>query len=285
MLIDTHLHLADSKFDADRAAVFERALAAGVSAWIEIAESPDGWEAAAELAATHSHVYASFGIHPHHAHHFGPSAWPELGKRLRRLLEHPKAVAIGEFGLDYFRMQNTKEEQEFLFRAQLTLARELKKPIVIHCREGERREGFSAHEDIQKALREFYPQTSAAIECPAPSGVIHCFSGLWQDAQIYFNHGFMAGVDAPITYPSSSVLRENVQRMPLERLVLETDSPYLPPQSHRGQRNEPSYLPVVVETIAELKHKTAAQVAAQTSRNARALFRLPATDTSGSLST
>jgi TatD DNase family protein len=285
MLIDTHLHLADSKFDSDRPAVFDRAWMAGVRAWVEIAESPDGWDAAAELAATHSHIYASFGIHPHHAHRYGPSDWKELERRLRRLLEHPKAVAIGEFGLDYFRMQNTKEQQDFLFRSQLTLARELKKPVVIHCREGERSEGFSAHEDIQKALREFYPDTSSAMDCSAPNGVIHCFSGLWKDAQIYFRHGFMAGVDAPITYPSSKILRENVQRMPLERIVLETDSPYLPPQGYRGQRNEPSYLPVVAESIAELKHTTAEQVAAQTSRNAQALFRLPMGDTSGSLPT
>jgi len=278
-MIDTHLHLADEKFNADREAVMERALRAGVSHWIEIAESPASWDAAVAMAERYAHVYASVGIHPHHAHEFGPNEWPALCERMRALLRHPKVVAVGEFGLDYFRMRNTRAEQDFIFRRQLEIAREFKKPIIIHCREADRpvenAGEANAHADIQRAVREFYPTTSLKIDCDEPVGVVHCFSGRWEDAQTYFMHGFMLGVDAPVTYPSSKLLQENVRRMPLERIVLETDSPYLPPQAKRGQRNEPSYLPVVAETIAGLKRKTPQEVAERTSANARALFRLP----------
>src|SRR4051812_1098472 len=119
MFIDTHLHLADSKFDVDRDAVFARAMAAGVTQWVEIAESPDSWEAAVSMATRHPHVFAALGIHPHHAHLYAASEWPLLEKRLREYFQNPKVVAVGEFGLDYFRMQNTKEQQGYLFCRQL----------------------------------------------------------------------------------------------------------------------------------------------------------------------
>jgi len=258
---------------------------------VEIAESPDSWEAAVELADTHPFIYASLGIHPHHAHEAGPGRWPELRKRLHEFLKHPKVVAIGEFGLDYFRMQNTKEQQDYLFRRQLDLAQELGKPIVIHCREsfaspqpsplgrgrseaaGEAES--SAHKDVQKALAEYYPAAAYARNCPQPKGVIHCFSGTWEDAQTYLAHGFQLGIDGPVTYPNSTALKENVARLPLERIVLETDSPYLPPQTYRGGRNEPSYIPIIADAIALMKHNTTEEIGRQTTLNAKALFRLP----------
>jgi len=265
-LTDTHAHLADEKFDADRQATIERAQAAGVSTLIEIAESPNTWDAAVQLAETYPFIYASIGIHPHHAHEVGPAEWLTHSAKLRKLLQHPKVVAIGEFGLDYYRMRNTKEQQDFLFREQLKLARELQKPIVIHCRE--------AHEDTQKALKEFYPDTTYVPECPSPAGVIHCFSGSWSDAQTYMMHGFLLGFDGPVTYPSSKQLQEVVVRMPVERMVLETDSPYLPPQTHRGQRNEPAHLAAIAEAIATSKRKPTPEFSQMTSQNARNLFRL-----------
>lgn len=284
MFIDTHLHVADAQFEADRDAVLERARQAKVSTFIEIAESSASWDAAVALADRHPFVYVSLGIHPHHAHEAGPDAWPALEEKFRRLLAHPKVVAVGEFGLDYFRMRNTQEQQMFLFRKQLELARELKKPIVIHCRENEagRGEGAkpqsdapSAHRDVQKALIEFFPEKHMAMELERPNGVIHCFSGTWGDAQTYLMHGFLLGVDGPVTYPSAKTLQENVMRMPLQRMVLETDSPYLPPQGHRGQRNEPSHIPFIADTIGTIKRRSLEEVARQTSANARALFRLP----------
>jgi TatD DNase family protein len=266
MFVDTHCHVSDEKFDADREAVIERATAAGVTTLIEIAESPDTWDAAVALAEKYPFIYASLGIHPHHAHHVGPGAWPELSRKLREHLKRPKVVAIGEFGLDYFRMQNTKEEQDYLFRQQLDLAKELAKPIVIHCRD--------AHEDIQKRLKEYYPDASYTRACPDPKGTIHCFSGSWEDAQTYLAHGFVLGIDGPVTYPNSKQLKENVTRLPLERIVLETDSPYLPPQTHRGQRNEPAHIPAIAAMIAELKHRDTGEVGRQTTLNAKALFRI-----------
>ena len=219
------------------------------------------------MAEKYPFIYASLGIHPHHAHEAGPAEWPALERKLRDLLKHPKVVAIGEFGLDYFRMQNTQEQQDFIFRRQLDLAKELAKPIVIHCRD--------AHADTQKTLFEYYPQTSYEKNCPTPHGVIHCFSGTWKDAQAYLFHGFLLGVDGPITYPNSKQLQTNVMRLPLERIVLETDSPYLPPQTHRGQRNDPSQIPAIAEAVSALKFKTAEEVGRQTTANAQALFRLP----------
>jgi TatD DNase family protein len=264
--VDTHCHVTDSKFDADRDAVIGRAQDAGVTTLVEIAESPDTWATAVALTEKYPFIYASLGIHPHHAHHAGPGEWPSLSRKLRELLKRPKVVAVGEFGLDYFRMENSTEQQDYLFRQQLDLAKETGKPIVIHCRD--------AHGDTQKRLKEYYPDASYARSCIQPHGTIHCFSGTWEDAQTYLTHGFVLGIDGPVTYPNSKVLKENVTRLPLERMILETDSPYLPPQTHRGERNEPAYIPVIAEAIAELKHKATSDVARQTTANARALFRL-----------
>ena len=131
MITDTHAHLADAKFETDRDAVIARAQEAGVTTFVEIAESPNTWDAAIRLAESKPCIYASLGIHPHHAHEVD---WVAVEPRLRELLKHPKVRAIGEFGLDYYRMQNTQQQQDFIFRKQLELARELSKPIVIHCR-------------------------------------------------------------------------------------------------------------------------------------------------------
>lgn len=267
MFIDTHCHIADAKFDLDREDALARAKAAGVRILVEIAESPQTWDAAIALADRYPHIYASLGIHPHHAHEVGPAQWPTVSKRLKELLQHPKVMAIGEFGLDYFRMQNTKEQQDFLFKNQLELAREMGKPIVIHCRD--------AHADTQKGLAVFYPDASYGAACPKPHGVIHCFTGSLEDAQMYLARGFYLGIDGPVTYPNSKQLQENVGAVSLDRLVLETDSPYLPPQSHRGQRNEPRHIPAVAAAIASLKKIGQEKVAETTTANAKALFRLP----------
>lgn len=273
--IDTHAHVNDAQFDADREAAIQRAQDAGISTFVEIAESPEMWDAAVALAERYPFVYAGLGIHPHHAHQVGPNEWETVGARLYTLAKHPKVVAIGEFGLDYHRMQNTKDQQLFLLNAQLRLARETGKPIIIHCREAaDITPEFRCHADLQAALAEFYPPVHYDWAVAKPSGVIHCFSGTWDDAQFYMARGFLLGVDGPATYPSAKVLKQNIVRMPLDRLVLETDSPYLPPQSHRGKRNEPSYLPTIGAAVAELKRQSTDALGAITSANARALFRL-----------
>ncbi len=275
MWTDTHCHVNDEKFAHDRDAALSRARDAGVTTLIEIAESPDMWDAAVALAESTPTIYAALGIHPHYAHTYGPAEWTALSTQLRELMKHPKVVAVGEFGLDYHRMQNTKEQQDYLFCRQLELAREAGMPIVIHCRDAqEHPQAGPAQKDIQKRLAEFFPETSGALDCPRPNGVIHCFSGGWPDAQTYLLHGFMLGFDGPVTYPSAKLLQQVVRQMPLERIVLETDSPYLPPQSQRGQRNEPHAIAVIGREIAALKNKPSEDVARVTSANARALFRL-----------
>jgi TatD DNase family protein len=263
---ETHMHLTDGQFDSDRSEVIARAYVARVRYMVEIAESPENWDAAVDLTEKYSFIYASLGIHPHHAHDSGPDQWPSLEKRLRELLKNPKVVAIGEFGLDYFRMRNTREEQECLFRRQLDLARELDKPVVIHCRD--------AHADLQKVLLEYYPETAPKFELPRPNGVIHCFSGVFSDAQVYMMHGFLMGIDGPVTYPNAKLLQENVLRFPVERMVLETDCPYLPPQAIRGQRNDPAQIPAIAAAVAKIKRKTTDEIAERTTRNARVLFRI-----------
>lgn len=261
MWTDTHCHINEPQFEADRAQVREHARLAGVVTHIEIAESPATWEAAIRLAESDPDIYAALGIHPHHAHEVSKSDWPEVRKKLTGLLQHPKVKAVGEFGLDYYRMQNTKEDQEWICRAQIELALELKKPIVIHCRE--------AHEDTQKILANYFSEKSNQIR-----GVIHCFSGTYADAQIYMPMGFVFGVDGPITYPSANALREAFAQIPLDRIVLETDSPFLPPQKHRGQRNEPQHIPVIGEALAKLKGCSTEETARITTNTAKHLFQL-----------
>ncbi len=258
---DTHCHINEPQFQEDRQLVKERARSSGVKTFIEIAESPATWEAAIQLAESDADIYTSLGIHPHHAHEVSKKDWPEVRKKLRDLLQHPKVKAVGEFGLDYYRMQNTKENQEWICRAQIELALELQKPIVIHCRE--------AHEDTQKILADYFSGKNDQI-----SGVIHCFSGTFADAQIYMPMGFVFGVDGPITYPSANALREAFAQIPLNCIVLETDSPFLPPQSYRGKRNEPQHIPIMGEALAKLKGCSIEEAAHATTDTAKKLFRL-----------
>lgn len=271
MWIDTHAHVNEPQFDADRDAVRERARQAGVIAQIEVAESPAMWQRAVESAERHDGVFAALGVHPHHAHEVA-DAWPDVLADLRRLARHPQVVAIGECGTDYYRPRNTPEQQRRILRDQLALAQELGKPVILHCREGSEP---GAHRDLQAELAPFFPSLAHALEVERPAGVVHCFSGTWADAQWYMARGFLLGVDGPVSYPSAKALQENVVRIPLQRLVLETDSPYLPPQSRRGQRNEPAYLVETAKAIADLKRLDVAALSAATCSNARRLFRLP----------
>jgi len=273
--VDTHAHLADRAFEPDRTDVLKQAQDAGVATLIEIAESPDTWDAALALAEGHPNIFVSVGIHPHHAHLAGPDVWDAIEKQFRERLTHPKVVAVGEFGLDYYRMQNTKEQQHFILHKQLELAREFQKPIVIHCREDKTiTPEFQCHHDLQNVLSTYYPAQPLTLKVDAPVGVIHCFTGTWADAQFYMEHGFVLGIDGPVTYPGAKTLHDNVRRIPAERIVLETDSPYLPPQAHRGQRNEPRHIPTIAAAIATLRNTTPERIAQITTETAHALFRL-----------
>lgn len=259
-LFDTHAHLGDGQFAEDRELALQRALDAGVSQLVEIADSPAEWDAALALARSRpAQVRCSLGLHPYHADQYSDA----LLERLKPLIALPEVVAVGEIGLDYVKAEVGREQQLHAFRKLLAFCRDHKKPAVIHCR--------GAYEDLRLVLSETFraPPTHARFW-----GVIHCFSGEEYDAVFCRDLGFALGVDGPVTYPKNDPLRAALAKAGLDCLVLETDCPYLPPQSRRGKRNEPSLLPEIAARLADVCGATAGELADATTRNARALYQL-----------
>lgn len=255
-LIDTHLHLDFDAFDDDREAVIERALAAGVQRMITIGINRETCRRAVALAEQYAPVYAAVGIHPNDA-----TEWDiETERELRELARHPKVVAIGEIGLDYYWERVPHDVQARVFRTQLALASELGLPVIIHDRD--------AHADVLNILREWVESGRA----PTPPGVLHCFSGDHAMAEEALALGFYVGVDGPVTFKNARALQALVAQLPLDRLLVETDAPFLTPHPYRGKRNEPAYVRFVAEKIAELQNCTFETVAHQTTRNAETLF-------------
>jgi TatD DNase family protein len=253
-LIDTHCHLQAEQFDADRAQALDRAREAGVVRLIEIGYDLATSRAAVALADSHDEVYAAVGWQPHYAEQVDEAAIEAIAA----LARHPKVVAIGEIGLDYHWMQAPPEAQERLFRRQLALARALDLPVVIHSRD--------AQDDTVRVLRD------AARGQP---GVMHSFSGGWAYAEACLEVGFLLSLSGPLTFPKSVELHEVARRAPLDRLLIETDSPYLSPHPLRGRRNEPANVRLVAERLAALRELEQGELAAQVWRNACALFGLP----------
>jgi len=262
MFIDTHTHLDFPQFDPDREEVIERARAAGVEVIINVGADLVSSRASVELAERHPGIYAAVGIHPHDAQAVSER---EFGK-LRELADHPRVVAIGEMGLDFYRDLSPRDAQRGVFHQQLALAAEVGKPVIIHDRE--------AHGEIRDILRDWVrslPVNSPLVHHP---GTLHCFSGDLEMAQEMVALGFFIGVDGPLTYQNARRLPEIVHALPLECLLIETDAPYLPPHPHRGQRNEPAHVRLVAEAIARIKAIPLDKVAQTTTHNARALFGL-----------
>jgi TatD DNase family protein len=255
VLVDTHAHLHDPAFEADRAAVIARARAAGVAGFLTIGTDVPTAEAAVALAAAELDIYAAVGIHPHDASTADEAALA----RITALAATPRVVAIGEIGLDYYRDHSPRPVQRRALVAQLQLARTVGKPVLLHCRE--------AHADLLEVC--------AAEGVDAIGGILHCFSGDLAVAHRGIELGLLISIAGPVTYPSARRLAEVVRALPLDRLVIETDCPYLPPQPWRGQRNEPAYLPVTAARVAELLGVPPATVADATTRNAARLLRLP----------
>jgi TatD DNase family protein len=255
-LFDTHVHLCDPRFEADLGDVLARARESGVATVMEIGDSPRDWDKVLALAAANPGlVHAALGYHPHFAHEWTPAVEEALrGKG--------GFAALGEVGLDYVKSEAPRETQLRVFRWALETAVGLGKPVVLHCRE--------AFDDLFSVLSDFAPALSKA---GAP-GVVHCFSGGPAEAERAAAMGFLLGVDGPVTYPKNAPLREALRAAGLDRLVLETDSPWLPPQSARGRRNEPALLAEVAAALAALLSVPLAEVAARTTANGRRLFRL-----------
>jgi len=301
VLVDSHTHIDMREFDADRERVLHRAREAGVIAVIDIGIDIASSEAAIALAEKHSDVFATVGIHPHDASKLTDSA---MG-RLEELAKHPKVVAIGETGLDFYRNRSSKESQVESFQRQLELASKAGLPVVIHSR--------NAKDEVFEILREYtmkyrQPPVSPNLggnlkslggtpSSPGPSdigrtplsqelagggvenggrpvGVLHCFSGDAELGKKYIDMGFLLSFAGPVTYPKSSAAGV-AKEIPLDKMLIETDCPFLAPQAHRGKRNEPSYVSYVASKIAEVKGILSASVAEVASANAIRLFRLP----------
>jgi TatD DNase family protein len=250
-LIDTHVHLAASQFAHDRAETLARARAAGVARVIEIGYSLDTSRAALALAEETPDVFAVVGVQPNSPQD-ADGDWLDV---LRELATHPKVVAIGEIGLDYHWNKAPPAEQERIFRAQLALARELGLPVVIHSRDAEA--------DTVRVLRD------AARGQP---GVMHSFSGGWEYAEACLEVGFHLSFSGPLTFAKAAALHEVARRAPLERLLTETDSPYLAPHPLRGRRNEPANVRLVAERLAALRGMALEQLADAVWDNASDVF-------------
>lgn len=259
MYFDTHAHLSDKQFDPDRAAALERAQAAGVTRVVEIADSPEDWEKAVALARARPQVRAALGLHPYYADKWSP----ELGDALRNKARLPEVVAAGEIGLDYAKCPLGPEVQKPALLGMLEAAVSAGLPVVIHCRE--------AFADLLPILEDFYRLIPASGRF---RGVLHCFSGGVEEARRACRLGFALGVDGPVTYPKNEPLRQALKSAGLAALVLETDSPYLPPQSSRGKRNEPAAVPEIARALAATFGLPVEQVAEATTRNALELFRM-----------
>jgi TatD DNase family protein len=266
-LIETHAHLDSARFAADREQVISHAAERGVAQIITVGTSVESSRAAIALAEQHPRLYATIGVHPHDSASFGPQALEELAC----LVSHPKVVAIGEIGLDYYRDYAPHQAQSTAFQQQLALASRARKPVVVHIRDRDGERG--AYEDVMASLENW--AASMGNEDRAPLGVLHCFSGVLDTARRALDLRFYLGVDGPVTYPNAHALRTLVTEVPLDRLLLETDCPYLAPQPRRGQRNEPAFLTHIAEQIAQLHGVPLEQVACTTTASARRLFRLP----------
>jgi TatD DNase family protein len=256
ILVDTHLHLDFEQYDADRDAVLERAEAAEVRYLITIGIDAQTCGKAIALAERYPNIYAAVGLHPNSADEWNA----DFEQELRQWALHPKVVAIGEIGLDYYWKRVPAETQQAVFEAQLAVASETGLPIIIHDRD--------AHADTLATLKRWVQGGSA----PTPPGVLHCFSGDMAMAEEALTLGFYLGVDGPVTYKKAQDLQELVAALPLDRLLIETDAPFLTPHPYRGKRNEPAYVYYVAEQLARLHNTTLDQVAAQTTRNVRTLF-------------
>ncbi len=254
-LVDTHTHLDFDQYDADREAVLHRAAEAGVAWLIDVGTDLASSRRAVALAAAEPRMWAAVGVHPHEA----ASCTREVLADLRVLAREPRVVAIGETGLDYYRDLSPRSRQREAFEAHLALALEVGLPVIVHDRE--------AHSDVLAMLR-------AAVGAGL-RGVMHCFSGGPELARQVAELGMYVGIAGPVTYPRATALAEVVRTVPLERLLIETDCPYLAPQAYRGRRNEPAYIRLVAERVAELRGIAPEEVGRVTSRNARDLFHPP----------
>jgi len=254
MLIDTHAHLSLPQFDKDRTEVIKRARDAGIKHIITVGTDSDDCRKAVALAQEHDFISAAVGIHPHDAKTINAETY----SLLRELAADNNVVAIGEIGLDFYRNLSSQEIQVQHFREQLWLAREVSLPVIIHDRE--------AHQEVLKILQEEKAETMG--------GVIHCFSGDWEMAKACLDMGFYISIPGTITFKKSEEYHKLVRDLPLDRMLVETDCPFLAPHPFRGKRNEPAYVQYVAKAVAGIKGLGCEAFAEITTQNAQKLFNL-----------
>lgn len=267
---DTHLHLDFAQLGDELESVLERARAAGVKRFISVGTNLERSLKCVALAEAHDDIWASVGIHPSDTaelvtDEFKPDE--SIVIELRELAAHKKVVAFGEIGFDYFHDSNPLSgTQDMAFSVQERLAREAGLPVIIHSRAAEQKSLVQLREHADQALT-----MDAARREP---GVVHCFTGSWEYAEQVLEMGYLIGFTAPVGYPKNEALREVVKQVPLDKLLLETDAPFLPPADKRGQRNEPAYLVETAQVVADVKGIPLAELSEATEANASRLFGL-----------
>lgn len=260
LLVDSHAHLDGSQYNQDRDATVQRAHDNGISHILTIGCDLESSAASVALAKKYPNIYAAVGIHPHDATEINDQSLQQL----EELLAQPKVVALGEIGLDFFRDRSPREVQRSAFRQQIQLARKVGKPIIIHDRD--------AHDEVLQIMKE-----EQAFEV---GGVLHCFSGDTAMAKKCLEMGFYISFPGTITYPKNDAARDVVKAIPIDKILVETDCPYLSPQKFRGKRNEPAYVRYTAEKVAEIKGLSIEDVARVTSRNCFDLFGIGCVDQS-----
>jgi len=267
-LIDSHAHIDFPQFADDREAMLQRARDAGISTLLAVGTGPgpEKLDAAIPYAEQHDWIYTTVGVHPHEAKEVTQQHLDELA----RLVQNPKVIAWGEIGLDYFYDHSPREVQATVFRAQMELAHAAKLPIIIHCRASDKidDESGNAWEDCLALIEQHWKPTGLG-------GILHCFTSTWPRAKRALDMGFLISFAGNITFPKAQQIRDSAKQVPLDRILIETDSPFLAPVPHRGERNEPVYVIEVARKLAELRGLTQEEIAAETTRNFRRFFSLP----------
>jgi len=266
MFVDSHAHLDGERFDADRAQVIARARDAGVQNIVAIGNGygPEQVDCGIRLAEKYEFIYATLGIHPHEARLAHEAAY----QKMESLARHPKVIAWGEIGLDYFYDHSPRDVQRQVFVRQMELAAAARLPIVIHCRPSDGSD--DAWEDCLGLMREHWAPKGLG-------GILHCFTGNWPQAKRSLDMGFMISFAGNLTFPKAQQIRDAALEVPLNRMLIETDSPYLAPIPHRGKRNEPAYVVETARKLGELRGTSGEEVGQQTTRNFYNFFKLAET--------
>jgi TatD DNase family protein len=263
IFVDSHAHLEMEQFRADREQVLARAREAGIETIVAIGSGtgPGSLDCAIQLAERYDFLYATIGIHPHEAKLASDADFEEMAQLAKR----PKVIAWGEIGLDYFYDHSPRQVQQQVFLRQLSLAQAAKLPIVIHCRPSDNSD--DAWQECLKLLREHWAASGLG-------GILHCFTGTWAHAAQALDMGFMISFAGNITFPKAHQIHEAAKQVPLDRMLIETDSPFLAPVPHRGKRNEPSFVREIARLLGELRGLSTEDVGLQTANNFYRFFSL-----------